>query len=50
MDEVLNYIRYNIVLHSNDYVVIGLSGGPDSMVLLNLLIIVLSKLWIQEFI
>ena len=38
MDEVLNYIRYNIVLHSNDYVVIGLSGGPDSMVLLNLLI------------
>ncbi len=38
MDEVLNYIRYNTVLHSNDYVVIGLSGGPDSMVLLNLLI------------
>lgn len=38
MDEVLNYIKNNTDLNSKDYIVIGLSGGPDSMALLNLLI------------
>lgn len=38
MDEVLNYIKDNTDLYSNDYVVIGLSGGPDSMALLDILI------------
>ena len=38
MDEVLNYIKDNTDLKSDDYVVIGLSGGPDSMALLNLLV------------
>ena len=36
MDKSYNYLKY--LLNDNDYVVIALSGGPDSMVLLNLLI------------
>lgn len=38
MDEVLNYIKNNTDLNSKDYIVIGLSGGPDSMALLDILI------------
>ncbi len=38
MEEVLSFLRKNTNLNPDDYVVIGLSGGPDSMALLNLLI------------
>ena len=34
MNQVLEFLNKNTELCSNDYVVIGLSGGPDSMVLL----------------
>lgn len=37
MEEVLDFISKNTDLNPNDYVVIGLSGGPDSMALLNVL-------------
>ena len=37
MEEVLDFISKNTDLNPNDYVVIGLSGGPDSMALLNML-------------
>ena len=39
MEEVLDFISKNTDLNPNDYVVIGLSGGPDSMALLNMLIL-----------
>lgn len=35
MEDVLQFIRNNTQLKAGDYVVIGLSGGPDSMALLN---------------
>ena len=34
MNQVLDFLYKNTSLNNNDYVVIGLSGGPDSMVLL----------------
>ena len=34
MNQVLDFLNKNAKLDSNDYIVIGLSGGPDSMVLL----------------
>jgi len=34
MNQVLDFLNKNTVLNYNDYIVIGLSGGPDSMVLL----------------
>jgi len=37
MEDVINYIKYKINLNKDDKVVIGVSGGPDSMVLLDLL-------------
>ncbi len=38
MKKVLDFIKNNTSLNPNDYVVIGVSGGPDSMALLNHLI------------
>ncbi|NLV90581.1 MAG: tRNA lysidine(34) synthetase TilS [Tenericutes bacterium] len=38
MNEVYDYLLKKLNLKDNDYVVIGVSGGPDSMALLNLLI------------
>ncbi len=38
MNEVYDYLLKNLNLKDNDYVVIGVSGGPDSMALLQLLI------------
>ena len=35
MKEVLDFIRFNTKLEAGDNVIIGLSGGPDSMTLLN---------------
>lgn len=37
MEEVYDFIRTRIGLNSNDTVVIGVSGGPDSMVLLHIM-------------
>ena len=37
MEEVYNFIGSEIVLKSDDFVVIGVSGGPDSMALLYIL-------------
>ena len=34
MNQVLDFLNKNMSLSDNDYIVIGLSGGPDSMVLL----------------
>ena len=34
MQEVLDFIKNNTCLNPNDYVVVGVSGGPDSMALL----------------
>ena len=38
MRDVINFIKDNTILSHNDYVVIGLSGGPDSMALLDILL------------
>ena len=38
MEEAFNFIEKNVKLSKDDYVVIALSGGPDSMALLSLLI------------
>lgn len=38
MEKVLDFIKQNTILKPGDNVIIGLSGGPDSMVLLNHLI------------
>ena len=37
MEEVYNYIRNDIKISSNDTIVVGVSGGPDSMALLYIL-------------
>ena len=37
MEEVYNFIRNNIGLKMEDSVVIGVSGGPDSMCLLDII-------------
>ena len=37
MDKVYNFIKNNIDLHYGETVVVGVSGGPDSMALLHLL-------------
>ena len=37
MEEVYNFIRNKIDLEPNDTIVIGVSGGPDSMCLLHIL-------------
>ena len=34
MEEVYNFIKKDIELKSDDVIVIGVSGGPDSMALL----------------
>lgn len=38
MEEVFNFLNDNLVLNTNDNIVIALSGGPDSMALLNILL------------
>lgn len=38
MSDIYNFLNNNFLINKNDYIVIGLSGGPDSMVLLNILI------------
>ena len=38
MRDVLEFIKKNTNLNQDDYVVVALSGGPDSMMLLNVLI------------
>lgn len=43
MEKVLDFIKNNTNLNPNDYVVIGVSGGPDSMFLLQHLIMYRSK-------
>ena len=37
MEEVYNYIKNSIGLKSGDAIVVGVSGGPDSMTLLHVL-------------
>ena len=37
MEDILNYIRNDIGLKKNDRIVVGVSGGPDSMALLYIL-------------
>lgn len=44
MNEVINFIKEHINLVDNDYVVIGLSGGPDSMALLHSLMVLRNKI------
>lgn len=38
MSDIYNFLNKNFLINKNDYIVIGLSGGPDSMVLLNILL------------
>lgn len=47
MEKVLDFIKNNTNLNPNDYVVIGVSGGPDSMFLLQHLIMYRSKVHIN---
>ena len=47
MDEVLDFIRVNCSLKAGDYVVIGLSGGADSMTLLDHLLRIRREVPIQ---
>ena len=44
MEQVLDFIQNNTSLNPNDYIVIGVSGGPDSMALLDHLIMYCSKI------
>lgn len=44
MEQVLDFIQNNTSLNPNDYIVIGVSGGPDSMALLDHLIIYCKKI------
>lgn len=44
MDRVLDYLENTIKLQKNDIIVLGNSGGPDSMFLLNALIMLRKKL------
>lgn len=43
MREVLDFIEHNSNLQEDEYIILGLSGGPDSMVLLNHLLILREK-------
>ena len=43
MKEVYNYLEKEIVFNNRDAIVIGCSGGPDSMALLNILIDIRNK-------
>lgn len=47
MEEVYNFIINNTDLNENDSIVIGLSGGPDSMALLDLLLRLRNKINIK---
>ena len=47
MDKVINFIKNNIDLHYGETVVVGVSGGPDSMALLHLLMEVRKELDIR---
>ena len=47
MDKVINFIKNNIDLHYGETVVVGVSGGPDSMALLHLLMEVRKELDIK---
>lgn len=44
MEQVLDFIQNNTSLNPNDYIVIGVSGGPDSMALLDHLITYCKKI------
>ena len=37
MKDLYNFLNNKIVLNDNDYIVVGLSGGPDSMALVDIL-------------
>ena len=37
MDDVYDFIRYDIGIEDNDTIVAGVSGGPDSMALIHIL-------------
>ena len=50
MEEVYNFIKKDIELKSDDVIVIGVSGGPDSMCLLDSLYCLKEKLGIEIFV
>ena len=44
MEEVYNFILNDIGLKKEDAIVVGVSGGPDSMALLDLLLKIKKKI------